>query len=129
MSYRVVSFLVVILSVSIFLSPKTFLAEEAKSFIYDSKGKRDPFVPLIIREFRSYANLENIETVEDLMLEGVLWDPEGGSIAVLNGVILKEGDLVNNVHILKIAPTKVFLKIDNHEYEVNLQKEEKEGWK
>jgi len=118
--------LVAALSVAISFFTEFALTEEKGPYTYESKNRRDPFVPLIIDDIRTYTSLETIETVDDLMLEGILWDPDGGSIAILNGAILKRGDKVNNIKILEIAPTKVRLMIYNDEFELNLQEEEKE---
>jgi len=125
--FRAIFFsLVATLSVAVLLFTEVALTEEKGPYTYKSKNRRDPFVPLIIDEIRTYTSLETIETVDDLMLEGILWDPDGGSIAILNGAILKRGDKVKNVKILEIAPTKVRLMIYNDEFELNLQEEEKE---
>lgn len=124
MSYRVIFLLIVIFVIGAFLFSKPLLAEEGKPFVYDSKGKRDPFVPLIRGEIKTYSNLENIESVKDLILEGIVWDQGGDSIVVLNGVILKEGDIINNIQVLKIRSEKVLLKIGEQKYEMNLEKKE-----
>jgi len=100
---------------------------EEKAFVYDSKGKRDPFVSLIKSRVMGYASLENIESVDELVLEGILWDGEANSIAIVNGVILKKGDTINNVEVIKIMPKKVFLQIDDTEHELNLGEREKGG--
>jgi hypothetical protein len=105
----------------------TASTDEEKEFTYDSKGKRDPFVSVIATRVENYASLENIENAEDLILEGIIWDPKGESVAILNGVILKEGDVVSTISILKIAPDKITLTINNREHEITL--EEKEEWR
>jgi len=103
------------------------LSEEATAFVYDSKGKRDPFVPLVKGAAKGYTGLDNVESADELVLEGILWDKSGGSIAVLNGVLLKEGNKVNNIQLLEIAPKKVFLLIDGEKYNLTLEESGKGG--
>lgn len=100
------------------------LCEGEGSFIYDSKGKRDPFVPFFAEEVKTYESLENIQSAEDLILEGIIWDPKEGSIAVINGVILKEGDTVSNIYISNISPTEVTLTVNNIEHKLTLEEKE-----
>jgi len=108
------------------LSCEIALADEADSFAYDNKGKRDPFVPLLKGTTGGYADLENIEAVSELVLEGVVWDPEGGSLAVINGTILKEGESLGSVRLLKIDRQKAFLEIDGIKHEIYVR-EKREG--
>lgn len=127
MLYRLVSLLV--FCCSFIFYEATLLSEEIKPFVYDSKGRRDPFVSLFRGEVRSYTSLDSVNTLDDLMLEGILWDSKGGSIAILNGVILSEGDKVNNIHILEITPRKVFLRLNNIEHELILEERMEGGGK
>jgi len=118
-----------LLSIAAFLMIGVFFTElsfcdESEVFEYKSKNKRDPFVPLISSYVKTYASLEDVETVDDLLLEGILWDPVNGSIAILNGVLLKEGDMVSNIRVKNIGHTNVILEIDDLEYELTLQKKE-----
>ena len=63
----------------IFSSPPLF----GEGYEYYSKGKRDPFVPLVTGTvIKSSLGLQAIETIEDVRLEGIILDPAGKSMAV-----------------------------------------------
>ncbi|PIU41573.1 MAG: hypothetical protein COS99_04480 [Candidatus Omnitrophica bacterium CG07_land_8_20_14_0_80_42_15] len=124
MSHKLTFLLAVALIAMTFIFSGIAASQETKKFTYDSKGKKDPFVPHLISDVKTYASLENVETADDLILEGIIWDAKGNSAVMLNGAILKEGDEVSNIKILKITAKKVILTIYSSEYELNLQKEE-----
>lgn len=96
----------------------------AESFVYNSKGKRDPFSPLI-GEGAVYEAKQavDINSIEEVSLEGILYDEKGGSSVILNGMVLKEGDQIGSVVIEKIEPKKVILVIGEERHEVALDKE------
>lgn len=101
----------------IFIQQKLFGAEEYR---YDSKGKRDPFIPLITSEVSTAIGLQSVETIDDIKFEGVIFDPSGKSVAVLNGEIVKEGDKVSNIEIVKIYSNAITLKIYDKSYTIDL---------
>ncbi len=77
----------------------------AEQEIYDAHGKRDPFVPLVTTSMKSSSSgLLGVENIDELSIEGVVYDPGHGSIVVVNGAILKEGEELGNVKVLKINP-------------------------
>ena len=96
----------------------------AEDFVYNSKGKRDPFSPLIgegaVYEVKQVVD---INSIGDVSLEGILYDEKGSSSVILNGMVLKEGDKIGAVVIDKIEPKKVILVIGEERYEVELGKE------
>jgi hypothetical protein len=92
----------------------------AEEFAYDSKGKRDPFIPLITKEVAMVTGLEDVQLIDDVTLEGIVWEGGGGSIAVLNGVIVREGEEYGSI---KIEKESVKLFINEEEFTVNLVKE------
>ncbi|MCX5715364.1 MAG: hypothetical protein NTV07_00530 [Candidatus Omnitrophica bacterium] len=99
----------------------------AEDFTYSSKGKRDPFIPLIgagaIREVKEAVD---IKSIEDVTVEGILYDEKGGSTAIINGVIVREADQLGIVLVDKIEPKKVVLVIDDKRFEIPLAGEKKE---
>ena len=91
---------------------------------YYSKGKRDPFIPLVSGKMKiASLGLESVETIDDVKLEGIMFDPQGESIAVLNGEVVKEGERAVNIEIVEIRDMSVTLKIYNRLYTVNLIEE------
>ena len=111
------SFTLALLLIFVIFTPQKLFADE---YIYSSKGKRDPFIPLIISKTRTSLGLQAVETIEDVKFEGVIFDPSGGSIAVLNNVIVKEGEKAYNVEVVKIYENAITIKVYNKSYTINL---------
>ena len=92
---------------------------------YESKGKRDPFVPLIGQDKDNRSGgLEGIVSVNDLFLEGIAIGPSGKSIAILNGQMVRENDKFGLLQIKKISKKTVDLSIDEKDYTIDLKDEE-----
>ena len=92
---------------------------------YESKGKRDPFIPLIGQEKVSRVRgLEEITSVEDIFLEGIAIGPVGNNIAILNGQMVKENNKFGALQIKKISKKTVEISIDGKFHTLSLQEEE-----
>ena len=96
-------------------------AEEA--FKYNAKGKRDPFVPLISESGGYASDAYEASAVEDIRLEGIVWDDVKGSIAIINGEIAKEGDSLGTMKILKINKDIVIFGVGGENVKIELNKE------
>ena len=96
-------------------------AEE--EFLYDAKGKRDPFIPLVTPDGR-LLKLEQEEGVAGLLLEGIIYDKHGTSCAIVNSEIVRIGDKVGEFQVLKIEEKKVTFIKEGQITEVELKKEE-----
>jgi len=107
------------------LTCSTSVAEEA--YIYDNRGKRDPFVPLVGVKVNIADSLEDVMNIDDVYLQGVAIDSKGARVAILNGEMIKEGDTSGRVALKKIAENSVTLSIDNDEYTINMYEEDKGG--
>ena len=95
-----------------------------RQFVYDTKEKRDPFVALVTKEGRIIEPPARKRKTDEIYLEGIIYDPKGGSYAVIDGEIWKAGDSIGAATIIRIEPQKIiFLKSDK-EFEVELKKEE-----
>ncbi len=112
--------LIALIFCSVLLAANPLLAEEG--FVYDSKDKRDPFVPLITMRTRFSSGLEDVETADDIILQGIVWDPRGGSMAMLNGVIVKEGQVIGVINIKSIKEKNITLLFDGIEHKIDLIK-------
>ena len=62
-------------------------------FVYQ-KGGRDPFSPLVTREGKFIQGEGGGVALEDVVLEGIVWDPRGESMAMMNGRIVRKGDRI-----------------------------------
>ena len=90
------------------------LAGEQK--MYDAHGKRDPFIPLVTATMKSSSsNLLGIDNFDDLAVEGVVYDPKHGSVVIVNGTILKEGEEFGNVKVTKVKENGVQFMINGTE--------------
>lgn len=101
------------------LSSALFAQEEFK---YDAKGKRNPFIPLVTPDGR-FLKLEQEEGAETLLLEGIIYDKQGLSYAVINGEVVRIGDKVGDYQVLKIEERKVILIKEGEILERELKEE------
>ena len=88
-------------------------------FVYDSKLRRDPFIPLVTPDGR-ILNLDRQENASDLTLEGIIFDPQGSSYAIINGEVAKAGSNIGNCEIVRIEKNKVFFAKDGQLQELEL---------
>ena len=71
--------------------------------LYSSRSRRDPFVPLVTKETRQAASgLVGVESLDEISIEGIVYDPKNGSMIIANGTLLKEGEEQGAVKVLKI---------------------------
>ena len=78
-----------------------------REFMYDNGGRRDPFLSLIADNVNVF-DLEEL-SVEGVMLEGIIYDPLQGSLAIVNGEIYRTGDRIGGFEVKEIANN--FIKI------------------
>lgn len=84
-------------------------AEPPEPFRYDSGGRRDPFVPLV-REGRLVGTAQGVHVDSATpTLYGILWDPQGDSIALLNEAEVKVGETVAGFRVKAIQRDAVVL--------------------
>lgn len=92
----------------------------AEEFRYDSHGKRDPFV--------SPAEAFSVGGHQighgELHLEGVIIDQKGGSYAIVNGQIVKEGELFEGFLLKKIERNQVFFEKEGEKFDVILRQDD-----
>ena len=92
---------------------------------YDPKDRRDPFVALVtpdgvLREPRVPKSKAGSRIQGELALEGVVYDPRGGSVVVINGEVFQVGDVREGIEVLKIEPTRVVVLRNGAEQELRL---------
>lgn len=97
------------------------LAQE--DFIYNAKEKRNPFIPLVTSDGR-LLKLEQEEGPTGLALEGIIYDEHGVSYCMVNGQVVKIGDMIGDFQVLKIEKDKVVFIKEGEPLEVPLKKEE-----
>ena len=81
----------------------------AERFHYNANGRRDPFVALV-RDGRIVAiSTSGYAESSKPVLYGVLWDPEGRSIALINDGEARVGDMVGDYRVVEIRKDAVVL--------------------
>ncbi len=83
---------------------------QGPSFQYDAKDRRDPFVALV-RDGRLVFPSSMLQRGgTHPTLHGILWDPGGQSMALINDIEAKVGDAVNGYRVAEIRRDAVVLK-------------------
>ncbi len=93
---------------------------------YESAGLRDPFVPLADEHgLRSdiFQSGAAGELPINLQIMGIL-SSGGSAMAIINGEVVKEGDLIDSVKVEKIDDISVTVSYENKIYKLMLRKEE-----
>ncbi|MCK9604070.1 MAG: general secretion pathway protein GspB [Candidatus Omnitrophica bacterium] len=99
-------------------------ASGEEEFVYNSKGKRDPFIPLVTPDGRFLKLDKEEQTQGGLMIEGIIYDKQGVSYAIVNGEVVKIGDRVADYQVLKIEDQKIIFIKEGEPIEVEIKKEE-----
>ena len=77
-------------------------------FSYDPQNQRDPFIPLVRQ-----GKIESRQPVQATpVLTGILWDPDGNSIALINDSEVGVGDVVAGYQVVEIESAAVVLDRD-----------------
>ena len=92
-------------------------------FIYDSKSKRNPFIPLVTPD-GMLLKLDKEEGSGNLSIEGIIYDKNGRSYAIVNGTVVEIGDFVSGYQVLKIEENKIIFIKEGQATEVKFKKEE-----
>jgi len=93
-------------------------------FKYESRGKRDPFVPLVGGTRPTITRLEDVTSVDDVKVEGIAVGAQGKKVVMMNGEMLKENDKVGEVEVRKIEKKFVIILIGGKSYNLYLPGEE-----
>lgn len=88
----------------------------AEDFIYSDNDRRDPFVPLLTKDGKLNIGYGGVTSIDEVILEGILYDPKGGSIAIMNDRMLREHDRIGKIEVRKIEKNRVILWFNDKEY-------------
>ncbi len=91
-------------------------------FIYKNKGLRDPFIALVTIDGRILPGAREVTESTNVELEGIIWDPNGKSLAIINGKLVKEKQRIMNLQVLKIKKDSVLLQKEGKVIVINLKK-------
>jgi len=98
-------------------------ADDEEVFIYDDKGQRDPFWPLVTPSGAIITHEKDL-TASDLVLEGILVENDGNNAVIINGRILNVDDAIGPFVIIRIAADYVMLQKGKQVFTLKLKKEE-----
>lgn len=95
----------------------------AGKFSYDDHGKRDPFWKLV-SPGGGIMNFETDLLISDLTLEGIIFDPSGKNLAIINGNVVKPNDKLGAFIISRIEKNEVILLKGQESFVLRLKREE-----
>ncbi len=98
---------------AIIFSVSSVLAEPIS---YVAKGKRDPFVQLVASSKQAVGGLLGVESIDEIVVEGIMMDADSrNSIVVANGSVMKEGEEVGDVKLVKIQADGAVFSVNGME--------------
>lgn len=100
-----------------------FVFAQNEQFVYDDHGKRDPLWKLVSPS-GAIMTYETDLLFSDISLEGIIYDPYGKSLAIMNGAVFKPNDRIGPFLISRIEEKKVMLLKDQESFVLYLKKEE-----
>ena len=113
---------ILITGIILFSMSLVYAQESGEIFVYDSKGKRDPFQSLVSPE-GYLINIEPLSGISEIVIEGIIYDPKGSSFAIINSEVVKSGDAIGGYEVLDIQQNKVTLLKDAEKFEIELKEE------
>lgn len=124
--YKIIVYTLIIIACACGYAPAGYCADDAGTgFIYDFKGKRDPFIPLIGQERSAGGGLETVISIDDLKLEGIATVGGGKQVAILNGEMVRAQDKFGVLVIKNISQKEVEISLEGKDYTLTLQEPEK----
>lgn len=95
--------------------------------VYDAHGKRDPFVALVSETTVVSEGLATVESPSDVKIEGIIYDAVNGSLVVINGTVLRQGEELNGVKLIEIKPDGVLVSVNGQEMFKEMHEEEQQA--
>ena len=99
-----------------------FSGAQDSGFVYNDNGRRDPFWPLISPSGAVLVYGESVE-FSDMTLEGIVYDPNGERLAIVNSKIVKASDYVGGFLVVSVQEDSVTFQKDGKEFILKLKKE------
>ena len=95
----------------------------ADDYKYESRGKRDPFVPLVGIDRPVVSKLEEVTSIADVKVEGIVSASGGRMAAILNDQIVRQGDRFGDIEIKKITKKAVAIVMGGKNYDIMIIEE------
>jgi len=96
-------------------------AQEEALFKYENNQNRDPFILLVTKDGKFTVTYGTIDSIDDVILEGILYDENGKSVVVMNDLVLKEHDKIGKIQVKKIEKDRVILFYKGEDYTFKLK--------
>ncbi len=98
---------------------------------YQSRGKRDPFIPLLAADGQRFhpPGLDEgvLAEASRLSLQGIVFEPGGESYALIDGQVVREGEAMGNITVIKVEPNVVTIQKEGQLYQMKLHTAQEEG--
>ncbi|MBU0605221.1 MAG: hypothetical protein KKH77_02905 [Candidatus Omnitrophica bacterium] len=111
------------LFIALALSALSGAFSAADDYKYESRGKRDPFVPLVGINRPAVSKLEDVTSIADVKVEGIVSASGGRMAAILNDQIVRQGDRFGDIEIKKITKKAVTIVMGGKNYDIMLIEE------
>ncbi len=118
-------FIISLFMIAVFLS-SVYAQQKEVVPKYEKAGKRNPFIPIVTNDGQ-LINIEEENKEVQFKLEGIMYDEEGQSMAIINGQILRKNDAILDAKIVEIRKDSVVYVKDGEIFILNAEKEEREG--
>lgn len=89
-------------------------------FVYDDKGRRDPFLPLVDKDGRYLLEADVVYSSDELNLSGILWDPQGRSSCLINDQIVRIGESIYGFTVENITKDSVTISKGGRDFVLKL---------
>jgi hypothetical protein len=109
--------------VFLFLSCPLTVKADPETFVYDDKGKQDPFLRLV-SSTGAIINFEGELLISDMVLEGIIAGQDGNNVAIINGIIVKPNDQLGPYVVKNVQSDTVVLEKDQERFVLKLRREE-----
>jgi hypothetical protein len=111
-----------LLFVALVLLFPDFLSAQGTKFTYSDHGRRDPFWPLISASGTILIYDANVE-FSDMTLEGIIYDPKGDKLAIINTKVIKSSDHIGGFLVVSVEQDHVILRKDGQQFILKQKKE------
>ncbi len=92
-------------------------------FVYQDQNKRDPFWRLVTPE-GTIVTYDTDLMISDMILEGVIYDPEERSMAIINGKVMSKDQKIGLFTVKEIHQDHVLLSKGQEDFILRMKKEE-----
>ncbi len=90
----------------------------ADPIVYESGGRRDPFIPLV-----GPGGIKTEKGANNLDVQGIIFDEKSESLVLINGDFYKPGQRIGTATVISILKDRVVLSQDDKEKTIWIREE------